>query len=122
MKKDKKKNLHEGFVRLSPRPTSGREHIIAERGSAKNEDTVTNYPIFLSPETARVDLPSSHAPNSNFSYALLSDLSSYFSLSFIGNFLFFSFFCFNFASRGSNLEAWLFFQRKFPRPFTRACG
>ena len=83
MKKDKKKNLHEGFVRLSPRPTSGREHIIAERGSAKNEDTVTNYPIFLSPETARVDLPSSHAPNSN-----LQLRSSLRSIVFISLFIF----------------------------------
>ncbi|KAK7402013.1 hypothetical protein VNO78_13946 [Psophocarpus tetragonolobus] len=42
-------------------------------------------------ETALVDLPSSRAPNSNYSYALLSDLSSSTILSFLGNFLFFSF-------------------------------
>lgn len=73
-----------------PKTRQRREHIIAERGSAKNEDTVTNYPIFLSPQTILFDLPSSHASNSNYSYARLSDLSSSLYLSFLGNFLVFS--------------------------------
>lgn len=61
-----------------------RERERAKEEAPRRKTLLLIKPIFVSRQTTLVDLPSSHAPNSNYSYALLSDLSSSFFLSFLG--------------------------------------